>query len=55
MIPPYLEIEADNPDEVRQVAILLGYDETRLTSENTTKVYLRHGIDLRSHDILTFS
>jgi adenylate cyclase, class 2 len=43
MIPPYLEIEAGSPDDVTRVAALLGYDTESLTSENTTKVYLRYG------------
>lgn len=54
-IPPYLEIEAASPDEVLRVAALLGYDESRLTNENTTKVYLRYGIDLSAYDTVTFS
>lgn len=54
MIPPYLEIEADSPAEVVRVAGLLGYDETQLTSENTTKVYARYGIDLAQHADVRF-
>lgn len=45
-IPPYLEIEADNRDDVVRVATLLGYTENQLTGENTMKVYARYGIDL---------
>ena len=45
-IPAYLEIEANSRDEVVRVAALLGYAETDLTGENTTKVYARYGIDL---------
>ncbi|MFW5415248.1 class IV adenylate cyclase [Nocardiopsis sp. CNT-189] len=46
LIPPYLEIEAADRDQVVRTAALLGYEEERLTGENTTKVYARHGIDL---------
>lgn len=46
MIPPYLEIEADNRERVIEVAARLGIDESRLTGENTVKVYARYGIDL---------
>jgi len=46
MIPPYLEIEGDSVDEVKQAATALGYDESDLTSENTVQVYARYGIDL---------
>ncbi|MFF5226556.1 class IV adenylate cyclase [Dactylosporangium sp. NPDC000521] len=55
MIPPYLEIEAASPEEVHRVAALLGYDESQLTSENTTKVYKRYGIELGEHKVVSFS
>jgi adenylate cyclase class 2 len=54
MIPPYLEIEAKTPAEVIRVAALLGYEEPQLTSENTTKVYARYGIDLIQHEEVRF-
>jgi adenylate cyclase class 2 len=54
MIPPYLEIEAATAAEVVRVAALLGYDETQLTSENTTKVYARYGIDLTQYEQVRF-
>ena len=49
MIPPYLEIEADSRARVVEVAAMLGFDESRLTGENTVKVYARYGIDLAAH------
>ncbi|GLL07242.1 class IV adenylate cyclase [Dactylosporangium matsuzakiense] len=55
MIPPYLEIEASSPEEVRRIAAVLGYDEQDLTSENTTKVYKRYGIELSEHKIVSFT
>ena len=48
MIPPYLEIEADSRERVVEVAATLGFEESRLTGENTVKVYARYGIDLGS-------
>ena len=45
-IPAYLEIEADSRAEVVRVAAMLGFEESSLTGENTTKVYARYGIDL---------
>ncbi|MGW7681867.1 class IV adenylate cyclase [Kribbella sp. NPDC054772] len=45
-IPPYLEIEGRSRAHVVEVANLLGVAETKLTGENTTKVYARYGIDL---------
>ena len=55
MIPPYLEIEGSSPEEVRRVAALLGFEESQLTSENTTKVYRRYGIELSEHKVVGFS
>lgn len=54
MIPPYLEIEAESPEDVYRVAALLGFAEDQLTSENTTKVYARYGIDLAAHERVSF-
>ncbi|MFE7131387.1 class IV adenylate cyclase [Streptomyces sp. NPDC057638] len=48
LIPPYLEIEADSAEEVQRTARRLSLSEDQLTSENTTKVYLRYGIDLET-------
>lgn len=48
MIPAYLEIEADSRERVVDVAAMLGFAESRLTGENTVKVYSRYGIDLGS-------
>jgi adenylate cyclase class 2 len=55
MIPPYLEIEADTPTDVVRIAALIGYSEDKLTSENTTKVYARYGIDLTQHKEVRFT
>jgi adenylate cyclase class 2 len=55
MIPPYLEIEADTPDEVIKTAARLGYAEHQLTSENTVNVYQRYGIDLMAYQHLSFN
>jgi adenylate cyclase class 2 len=54
LIPPYIEIEAATKDEVIRVAELLGYTETDLTGENTTKVYARYDIDLSTISELRF-
>lgn len=54
MIPPYLEIEADTPKGVTAAAERLGYPAEMLTSENTTKIYARYGIDLKSMPIVKF-
>ncbi|WP_116111097.1 MULTISPECIES: class IV adenylate cyclase [Amycolatopsis] len=54
LIPPYLEIEADAPDDVVRTASLLGFGEDQLTSENTIKVYARYGIELAAINNLRF-
>jgi adenylate cyclase class 2 len=54
MIPPYLEIEADSPEDVTAAAKLLGYRPEELTSENTTKIYAHYGIELKSHPVVKF-
>ncbi|MFK0096769.1 CYTH domain-containing protein [Streptomyces sp. NPDC091040] len=45
-IPPYLEIEGDDAEQVWEAAAALGLPPDRLTSLNTTKVYALYGIDL---------
>ncbi|RKT18819.1 adenylate cyclase class 2 [Streptomyces sp. 1114.5] len=54
LIPPYLEIEGDSADHVHATALALGLPLGELTSENTTKVYLRYGIDIEAIPRLTF-
>jgi adenylate cyclase class 2 len=51
--PPYLGSRPTARRVVR-VAALPGYDEAQLTSENTTKVYARYGIDLARHAEVRF-
>jgi adenylate cyclase class 2 len=54
LIPPYLEIEGDNRDDVTRAAALLGFTEDQLTGENTMKVYARYGIQLEEIRELRF-
>lgn len=53
-IPPYLEIEGDSAEHVHTTAAALGLPLGELTSENTTKVYRRYGIDIEAIPRLTF-
>ncbi|WP_328469286.1 class IV adenylate cyclase [Streptomyces sp. NBC_00448] len=53
-IPPYLEIEGNSGGHVHRVAEALGLPVDALTSENTTAVYRRYGIDIESIPRLTF-
>ncbi|MEV7775298.1 class IV adenylate cyclase [Kitasatospora sp. NPDC086791] len=54
LIPPYMEIEGDSADHVHATALTLGLPLAELTSENTTKVYRRYGIDIEAIPRLTF-
>ncbi|MFJ1644077.1 class IV adenylate cyclase [Streptomyces sp. NPDC088258] len=54
LIPPYLEIEGDETEQVWAAAERLAVPLEELTSENTTKVFARYGIDLPSIADLRF-
>lgn len=54
LIPPYLEIEGDDAEQVWTTAKRLRLDREELTSENTTAIYARYGIDLTSIPDLRF-
>ncbi|MEU1284610.1 class IV adenylate cyclase [Kitasatospora sp. NPDC005856] len=54
LIPPYVEIEGDSAEHVHATALALKLPLDELTSENTTKVYRRYGIDIESIPRLTF-
>ncbi|MCX4549910.1 class IV adenylate cyclase [Streptomyces sp. NBC_01500] len=54
-IPPYLEIEGDAENDVWRTAEQLSIPRDELTSENTTKVFRRYGIDLEAITDLRFS
>ena len=54
MIPAYLEIEAASEIAVMEVLKELNLDESKVTSENTTKVYARYGIDIHAFKELRF-
>ncbi|MEV7185175.1 class IV adenylate cyclase [Kitasatospora sp. NPDC093102] len=54
LIPPYLEIEGDSAEHVHETALALKLPPEELTSENTTKVYRRYGIDIEAIPRLTF-
>jgi adenylate cyclase class 2 len=55
LIPPYLEIEGDDAEQVWAAAERLSVPRAELTSENTTKVYARYGIDLEAVPDLRFT
>jgi adenylate cyclase class 2 len=53
-IPPYLEIEGVSVEHVHATALALGISPEELTTESTTKVYRRYGIDIEAIARLTF-
>ncbi|MFE5074093.1 class IV adenylate cyclase [Streptomyces halstedii] len=55
LIPPYLEIEGDDAEQVWKAARLLGLARAELTSENTTAVYARYGLELEKVTDLRFT
>jgi adenylate cyclase class 2 len=54
LIPAYVEIEGESSEHVHATAVALGFAVEELTSENTTKVYRRYGIDIEAIPRLTF-
>ncbi|GGJ75473.1 hypothetical protein GCM10010123_01840 [Pilimelia anulata] len=52
MIPPFLEIEADNADEVYRTAATLGFTAERVSTGGD--VYQQHGIDHTAYPRLAF-
>ena len=54
MINPYLEIECDNEEVIKEVISLLDLDKYDIVSMNTTDVYKRSGIDILSMPELRF-
>lgn len=53
-IPAYMEVEGIDRQHVIEVAALLGFRRSELTSENTVAVYARYGIDLSAITELKF-
>ncbi|MFJ9442997.1 class IV adenylate cyclase [Kitasatospora sp. NPDC101235] len=54
LISPYVEIEGISAEHVHATALALKLPLEELTSENTTKVYRRYGIDIETIPRLTF-
>lgn len=46
LIPPYLEIEANDEETVLNCAHTLGYNKHDLTGDNTQKIYTKYGFNL---------
>ncbi len=53
-IPAYVEVEGDSEESVMQVLAKLQLNDGVVTSENTTKVYARYGLDLQAIKDLRF-
>ena len=54
LIPPCVEIEGKNVDDIYKTAELLGYKKEETKVMNIEDVYLMHGLNLDSYEILTF-
>ena len=54
LIPPYIEVEAESSKKVKETLEKLGFSIEQSTSQNTTKVYARYGIDIASIKELKF-
>lgn len=53
-IPPYLEIEADSIEKVKNTIKKLGFEKSDSTSINTKEIYKKYGIDIESIKELKF-
>lgn len=54
LIPPYLEIEWENKNSILSTLKELNFDN-EVTSENTTQIYLKYGLNITDYPILSFS
>ena len=53
-IPPYMEIEHDNVQEIDNIITELGLEEHEIVSCNTSDVYTKYGIDIYKYRELRF-
>jgi len=54
MIPPYVEIEGKNEEEIYNVLELLGYSKEDMTTLDVTSIYEKYGINVNDIEILKF-
>jgi len=54
LIPPYIEIEGNNKNEIYDVAYKLGFLDSDIRIMNTEDVYLENNLNLTDYEILTF-
>lgn len=54
MIPPYVEIEGKNEEEIYNVLELLGYSKEDTTTLDVTSIYEKYGINVNDIEILKF-
>lgn len=53
-IPPYIEIEAKTTNQIKKIALELGYDTDSVTGKNTEKIYSQYGIRLKDIENMKF-
>lgn len=54
MLEPYMEIECDDEKVIEEIITLLGLEDKRIVSLNTSKLYLEKGIDILKMPELKF-
>ncbi len=53
-VPPYLEVEADSKEKVKEIVELLGFTMEQTCAIHGDKLYLMYGIDLKKIKDLRF-
>ena len=54
LLNPYIEIEGKEPEEIYEIANLLGYKKAQTRVMNTEDVYIENGINLSDYEEMTF-
>lgn len=54
LIPPYIEIEGKDEEEIYKTAFKLGFDKKDIRIMNTEDVYLENNLNLTDYEVLTF-
>lgn len=55
MIPPYIEIEGQNKEDVEQMIDILQVNKSKLTLDKVSEIYNHYGINLNDYPHLDFS
>ena len=55
MVPPYMEIEGEEPDKIYELVTKLGYKKDDAKVMNTDSVYAYYGFNREEYSVLTFA